>query len=103
MLELTLDIGEQGRGAEPEQIGSQPALTELFFHQDEPVERLFRLADPAGGFEPDGVAGALVVVADLARHDHADGGVAFTDSLPVDVLMKSAPAIMATWLARATF
>src|SRR5437773_8275793 len=31
------------------------------------------------------------------------GRVAFTDSLPVDVLMKSAPAIMATWLARATF
>src|SRR5437762_103549 len=31
------------------------------------------------------------------------GSVAFTASLPVDVLMKSAPAIMATWLARATF
>src|SRR2546422_7904165 len=31
------------------------------------------------------------------------GRVAFTVSLPVDVLMKSAPAIMATWLARATF
>src|SRR5205807_3850197 len=31
------------------------------------------------------------------------GKVAFTASLPVDVLMKSAPAIIATWLARATF
>src|SRR5438309_9222568 len=31
------------------------------------------------------------------------GRVAFTASLPVDVLMKSAPAIIATWLARATF
>src|SRR5213078_2779413 len=31
------------------------------------------------------------------------GRVAFTVSLPVDVLMKSAPAIIATWLARATF
>ena len=30
------------------------------------------------------------------------GRVAFTDSLPVEVLMKSAPAIMATRLARAT-
>ena len=29
------------------------------------------------------------------------GSVAFTDSLPVEVLMKSAPAIMATQLARA--
>src|SRR5947207_311354 len=31
------------------------------------------------------------------------GSVALTGSLPVDVLMKSAPAIIATWLARATF
>ena len=31
------------------------------------------------------------------------GRVAFTASLPVDVLMKSAPAIMAARLARATF
>ena len=30
------------------------------------------------------------------------GSVALTDSLPVDVLMKSAPAIIATQLARAT-
>src|SRR5436190_1021370 len=30
------------------------------------------------------------------------GSTAFTDSLPVDVLMKSAPAIIATMLARAT-
>ena len=31
------------------------------------------------------------------------GRVAFTPSFPVDVLMKSAPAIMQTQLARATF
>ena len=31
-----------------------------------------------------------------------NGSVAFTLSLPVDVLMKSAPAIMQTWLATAT-
>ncbi len=31
------------------------------------------------------------------------GSVAFTVSFPVDVLMKSAPAIIATQLARATF
>ena len=30
------------------------------------------------------------------------GNVAFTDSFPVDVLMKSAPASIATRLARAT-
>src|SRR5439155_7675290 len=44
VLELTLDVGEQRRGTEPEQIGAQPALAQLFLHEDEPVERLFRLA-----------------------------------------------------------
>src|SRR6267378_477874 len=73
VLELALDVGEQCRGAEPKQIGPQPAVTQLFLHQDEPVERLFGLADPARRLEPDGVTGALVVVADLPRHDHADG------------------------------
>src|SRR2546426_1253946 len=68
-----LDVGEQRRGTEPEQTGPQPALAQLFLHEDEPVERLFRLADPASRLEPDGVSGALVIVPDLSRHDHADG------------------------------
>src|SRR5207244_9950013 len=73
MLELALDVREQRRRPEPEQIGSQPALAQLFLHEDEPVERLFRLADPARRLEADGASGALVIVADLPRHDHADG------------------------------
>src|SRR3989442_1707518 len=71
VLELALDVGEQRRRAEPEQIGPQPAVAQLFLHQDEPVERLFGLPDAARRLEPDGVAGALVVVADLPRPDHA--------------------------------
>src|SRR5437899_12927247 len=71
--ELALDVGEQRRGTEPEQTGPQPAHAQLFLHEDEPVERLFRLADPARRLEPDGAPGALVIVADLSRHDHADG------------------------------
>src|SRR2546422_6594917 len=73
MLELTLDVGQERRCAEPEQICPQPAGAELFLHQDEPVEGLFGLADPTRRLEPDGVSGALVVVADLPRHDHPDG------------------------------
>src|SRR6266702_5471938 len=72
VLELALDVGEQRRGTEPEQIGPQPALAQLFLHQDEPVERQFLLADPARRLEPDGVSGALVIVSDLPRHDHAN-------------------------------
>src|SRR5881409_848353 len=73
VLELALDVGEQRRGTEPEQTGPQPALAQLFLHEDEPVERLFRLADPPRRLEPDGASGALVIVADLPRHGHADG------------------------------
>ncbi len=63
----------------------------------------FRGADSARGLESHGSAGFAGVIADGPRHHHAAGSVAFTVSLPVDVLMKSAPAIMATRLARATF
>src|SRR5256885_4377017 len=73
VLELALDVGEQRRGTEPEQTGPQPALAQLFLHEDEPVERLFRLADPARRLEPARASRALVIVADLSRHDHADG------------------------------
>src|SRR5438105_7980602 len=73
VLELSLDVGEQRRRAEPEQVVTQPAIAQLFFHKDEPVEALLGLADPARGLEPDRVTGALVVIADLPRHDHADG------------------------------
>src|SRR5213076_1270002 len=77
VLELPLDVGEQRRGAEPEQVVAQPAIAQLLLHEDEPVERLLRLADPARRLEPDGVAGVLMVIADLPRHHHADreGGV----------------------------
>src|SRR5256885_9772482 len=69
---LSLDIGEQRRGAEPEQVVAQPAIAQLLFHEDEPVERLLRLADPARRLEPHGVAGALMVIADLPPHHHPD-------------------------------
>ena len=57
---------------------------------------------PPGGLEADAIARALVIVADGAHHREADGSVALIASLPVEVLMKSAPAIMHTRLAWAT-
>src|SRR5881394_2822226 len=38
MLELALDIGEQRAGAEAEQRGFEPAVAQLFLHQDHPLE-----------------------------------------------------------------
>src|SRR6266704_59408 len=73
VLELPLDVGEQPRSAEPEQVVTEPAIAQFLFHEDEPVEGLLGLADPARRLEPDRVAGALIVIADLTRHHHADG------------------------------
>src|SRR5438477_255203 len=77
VLELSLDVGEQRRRAEAEQVVTQPAIAQLFLHEDEPVEGLLGLADPARGLEPDRLAGALGIITDLPRHHHADreGGV----------------------------
>src|SRR5260370_37703435 len=67
VLELALDVGEQGGGAEPEAVRAEPRVAQLFLHKDEPLERLFRLANPPRRLEPDRVARALVAVPELAR------------------------------------
>ena len=82
--------------------GVEPGTAELFLHQREPLERLLRGADAACGFEADGHS-RLLAYSRMARvMTKPTGSVALIASLPVEVLMKSAPAIMATMLARAT-
>src|SRR5205823_959289 len=49
VLQLALDVGEQGTGTEAEEIGTEPAVAQLLLHQRQPVERAFGLADPARG------------------------------------------------------
>ena len=59
-------------------------------------------ANPARRLESNRHARFLSVLADRARHYQPTGSVALIGSFPVEVLMKSAPAIIATRLARAT-
>ena len=102
-FELALDVREHAAGAEAEQIGVEPGIAELFFHQGEPFERLLRGADTACGFEARQTFRFRWAYSRIARvMTKPTGNVAFVASFPVDVLMKSAPAIMATMLARAT-
>ena len=42
MLELTFDVGEQRARTEAEQLGLQPANTQLLLHEQHPVECLLR-------------------------------------------------------------
>src|SRR5690606_28251854 len=73
VLELPLDVGQQAGCAEPESIGAQPAVAELFLHELQVLQRLPGRADAAGRLVADLVAGALRVLADHARHDQRHG------------------------------
>src|SRR5687767_15542824 len=69
MLELPLDVGQQRTGTEPEQVVAQPAVAELLLHQVQVLERRLRRADSSGWLEANGVAGAVVILADHSAHD----------------------------------
>ena len=72
VLELPLDVGEQRARAEPEQVGAQPAVAQLFLHQIQVLERILRGANAAGRLEADRVAGLLEVLADHPAHHDAE-------------------------------
>src|SRR5207253_3064066 len=73
VLELALDVGEQGARAQPEPCGAQPLVAQLFLYEDKPFQRPLGAADPARRLEPDGVARLLEVLPNLARHHDTDG------------------------------
>eukprot|EP00053_Salpingoeca_punica_P008521 m.76408 g.76408 ORF g.76408 m.76408 type:complete len:368 (+) comp14635_c0_seq2:80-1183(+) len=77
VVELALNVDEQGAGAEAEEVGVRPLVAELLFHQSEPDEGVLGLADAAGRLEADLVTCPLVVVADGADHCQSNlkGGV----------------------------
>ena len=58
VLELSFDVGQQGAGAEPEEVGPKPAIAELVLEHRQPVEALLGGANAAGRLEADKVAGA---------------------------------------------
>ena len=72
VLELPLDVGEQRARAEAEEVGREPAVAQLLLHEVEDSSALGG-ADAARGLEAHRVAGVLVVVADHAHHDEAEG------------------------------
>jgi len=64
------------------------------------IDGLLGSADSSRRFEAYGHSGFPGVFADTSCHTNPTGNVALVGSFPVEVLMKSAPAIMATKLAR---
>src|SRR5579859_4456244 len=53
LAELHEDVVEERRRAEPVQVGSQPVGTQRLVHEDEVLDGLLRLPDPARRLEPD--------------------------------------------------
>src|SRR5206468_1847775 len=72
MLELPLDVGEQGARPEAEQVGPEPTVTQLVLYEIHVLERILRRPNAPGWFEAHRVAGLLVVVANHARHDERE-------------------------------
>src|SRR5688500_6922337 len=73
VLELALQVGQEARRADAEELAAHPGVAQLFLHQGEPVGRIPGGGDPAGRFEADAMAGALAVFADGAHHHEGDG------------------------------
>src|SRR5438093_10784554 len=72
MLELALDVGEQARGAEAEQVRLEPTVAQLLLHKNEPLQGRLGAPHAAGRLEAGRVPGALTIVADHPGHDDAD-------------------------------
>src|SRR3954452_24256667 len=77
VLQLPLDVAQEGAGAKAEQVGMEPTVTQLILDHGEPVERLARGANPARGLEPDELTGSLLKVTDRPSHDqsHRESGI----------------------------
>src|SRR5690606_27453875 len=73
VLELPLDIGEQTRRAEAEEVGLEPTASEFLAYQDQPLKRRLGGGNASGGLEADAHARAFMVGADGAYHGKADG------------------------------
>ena len=97
VLQLPLDIAQQAAGAEAEQV-RRAATTARVLLSSGPATRVDCLAVrmPPAGFEAHSHSGLLGIFANGARHHQAHWQRGVVGSLPVEVLMKSAPAIMAT-------
>src|SRR5699024_8994428 len=77
MLELPLDVPQQARRAETEQLRPQPLVPQLLFDHDEPGNCFPGGTDPTCRLQSHLVAAALLVVPDRPGHGetHREGGV----------------------------
>ena len=66
--ELTLDIGEQSRGSNPEELIVQPLVTKLLFDKDKPSQSVLGSPDSTGWLKAHDEASSLVVVANGSTH-----------------------------------
>ena len=100
MFNLALDVPSIELAPKRKRSGCSQRLPISFLHQREPGEARLSRFRARRRLEADQMAGRFAVIAERADHGQTDWQVALTAPLPVEVLMKSAPAIIATQLAR---
>src|SRR5690606_35953123 len=61
VLKLALDIGEQARCPETEEVGFEPAASKFLAHQDQPFECRLSGRNAPGGLEADAYACAFMI------------------------------------------
>lgn len=99
MVNLSLDVGEQRAGPYPEEVGSQPLVPQFLLYQREPHKGFLRCTDASCRLKAYLVSSFPEEILMARSITMATGKVAFTVSFPVEVLIKSDPAIIATRLA----
>jgi len=122
VIKLALDVIQKRGCSHAEQVGLSPFVAELILHQREPNQGILGASDAPSRLEADFEVCSLKIFTDCSNLKERLAGtspktaescgrtmqnpvskVALTPSFPVDVLMKSAPAIMHTSDACITF
>ena len=64
VIELPLNVTQERRCSDPEELVVKPGVTQLLFDQRQPSARVLGSADPSCRLEANDVSSSLVVIAD---------------------------------------
>lgn len=99
MVNLPLDVREQSTGTYTKEFWLQPLISKLLLYKREPSKGILCTADASCWFKAYLVSSFPEEILMARSITIATGKVAFTVSFPVEVLIKSDPAIIAIILA----
>ena len=69
VIKLPLNVTQERRCSDPEELVVEPGVAQLLFDQRQPSARVFGSADPSCRLEANDVSSSLVVIADGPSND----------------------------------